>query len=260
MVPFCMIIFALILTSPLFSETNRKSCPEDLIYVTENYPPGNYVDQYGMLKGANVEILKEVWKKLGCLEQEIKVYPWARAYQKVLTQDNHVLFGMSRTKEREPHFKWFGPISSSHHVLIGLKSDKPPITLSNTAEASFYRIGVIRDDVGQKILLNHGVSTESILEHIDLRSTVQGLLNGNVDMVSIGYNAYADLQRNSSEREFYIIHGISSSEIYFAVSKNVPDEVIVQFQTALDSIKDIQLKILKRAGLSLDSNFPVNSK
>ncbi len=82
---------------------------DDLIYMAEDYAPANYLEN-GKLKGISVQILKLMWEKMGYPEQQVVVYPWARGYFYIKTKKNHVLFTMSRTKEREKLFKWVGPI------------------------------------------------------------------------------------------------------------------------------------------------------
>jgi len=75
----------------------------ELTILTENLPPLNYVEN-GTLVGPSVEIVKEIQKRVGSQEQ-IQVYPWARAYKMALEDENVILFGMTYTKVREDKFK-----------------------------------------------------------------------------------------------------------------------------------------------------------
>ncbi|WP_407644451.1 transporter substrate-binding domain-containing protein [Dongshaea marina] len=73
--------------------------------------PNNFVEK-GELKGAAVELLLAASKQAGSpvSKADIKVYPWARAYNDALKGPNKVVFATTRTKEREKLFKWAGPI------------------------------------------------------------------------------------------------------------------------------------------------------
>jgi polar amino acid transport system substrate-binding protein len=101
---------------PLFiSATN----PEDITYMTEDYPPSNYIEN-GVLKGVAVDVLKAVWKKINSKEMHIQLYHWARGYQLALTKPNTMLFAMTRSPEREKLFKWVGPIYRGRYSLFTL--------------------------------------------------------------------------------------------------------------------------------------------
>jgi len=52
------------------------SGPENLTYLTEDYPPSNYLEN-GVLKGVAVDVLKALWMKMGVKEQPIEVSNWA---------------------------------------------------------------------------------------------------------------------------------------------------------------------------------------
>ncbi len=95
----------LLLFHPVFSS--------ELKILTENLPPLNYVKD-DILVGPAVEIVKEIQKRVGSHEP-IKVYPWVRAYQMALREENIVLFGMTHTTERNRKFKWIGPIAYIQH-------------------------------------------------------------------------------------------------------------------------------------------------
>lgn len=79
-----------------FSTSAVANDARDLYYMTEEYPPYHYSEK-GEVKGLYVEMLKLMWHKMGIPEQTIHVFPWARGYEMVMTQKDHVLFAMART-------------------------------------------------------------------------------------------------------------------------------------------------------------------
>jgi len=78
----------------LFSTTAMGESPEEtrtalekMDWMTEQYPPFNYIDEKdGQLKGITVDILMEMFKKVGVQKtrKDIPILPWARSYNKVL--------------------------------------------------------------------------------------------------------------------------------------------------------------------------------
>ncbi len=128
--------------------------PDDLIYMTEEYPPFNFLED-GELKGITIEILKLLWMEMGVEEQPVKLYPWARGFNYIQKYDNHVLFAMSRTEDREDLFKWVGPVFNVEIVLIGL-SEKD-YNISSLKDLDKYKIGTLNNDAAEQLLENKGV-------------------------------------------------------------------------------------------------------
>lgn len=227
--------------------------PENLTYLTENYPPANFKDEYGLLKGASVDLLYALWKKMGVKPQNITVYPWARGYSKVLTEDNHVLFSMSRTAERDTLFKWVGPIFTSRHIIIGEEMEgEKPLIFNNVSELSNYRIGVIRDDVGEETLREIGFPEVKMHLVSQLDQSINLLLSGRVKFIFMSDEALRDLiKKHGLKQKFYVAYTINYRENYFAFSKTTSDALIARFQKALDDIHEEHLKILEKAGMEL---------
>ncbi len=243
-------IVQLILLALLLSATE----PEDLYYMTENYPPNNYLDEYGILQGASVEIVKAIWKEMGVSEQEIRVYPWARAYQNAVFQKEQVLFTMSRSSARIPLFKWVGPISSSRHLVVGYAPDSSArhTIPALVALKSGFRIAVVNGDVGEALLLEAGVPASACVPTIEMKEAIKKLMVGETDLLSIGQESYKSLRRAVPDGHFYIAYVIDVSQDYIAFSKDVPDALIARFQKALDAIKKTEhQRILDRYGLQI---------
>ena len=217
----------------------------DLTYMAEDYPPANYLDE-GELKGASIEILKLIWKKLNVPEQQINIVPWARGYRELHKNKNTVLFSMSRTENRENLFKWVGPIFSARHVLIGLKKNN--FDISSLENCKKYKIGTIRDDIGEKVLIDAGFEQDKLESVTRLDQNVRKLLTGRVDLISQSedsVNKYIALHKLDPEL-FTMYFVINEKFNYYAFNKEKPDSLIEQFQTALDSLKKERNEIIKK--------------
>lgn len=104
-----ILIAAVLLISP------RSLLSAELMILTENLPPLNF-EKNGVLMGPAVAMVKEIQRRVGSQEQ-IQVYPWARAYKMALEEENIILFGMARTKVRQDKFYWIGPIAEKRDIL-----------------------------------------------------------------------------------------------------------------------------------------------
>ncbi len=224
---------------------------DNLVFMTEDYPPANFLD-HGVLKGYSVEILKLIWRQLGEKEQVINVYPWARGYYMIQNNSNHMLFTMGRTPDREKLFKWVGPISKSRYVLVGLKKKSFP--LKKLGDAKKYKIGVLRDDVGESELLKSGFDKNSLELVNNLDQSIKMLNDGRVDLICINDRSFfiiaEELKLNSALFTIYLT--VFNSRHYYAFNKNTSDKIIRKYQIALDSLNQERLEILKKYGFQGD--------
>ena len=149
----------------------------ELTILTENMPPLNYLKD-GVLVGPSVEIVKEIQKRVGSHEQ-IKVFPWARAYKMALEKENVVLFGMTHTKDREDKFKWIGPLATKRDILVA-KKDSGIVINSLEDAKKVKRIGTLRDDTRERLLKSHGFTN---LESVsDEQKNAKKLAAGRIDL------------------------------------------------------------------------------
>ncbi|UCF01351.1 MAG: transporter substrate-binding domain-containing protein, partial [Deltaproteobacteria bacterium] len=138
-----------ILMISVFLASVQPALPAELTILTENLPPLNYVDN-GVLVGPSVDTVREIQRRVGSHE-EIKVYPWARAYQMALEKENVVLFGMTHTDVRHDQFKWIGPLATKRDILVAKKGSG--ITINSLEDAKkVKRIGTLRDDTRERLL------------------------------------------------------------------------------------------------------------
>lgn len=214
---------------------------DNITFITENYPPYNFKDKE-QVKGIAADILVLLFEKVGSKKtrKDIKVLPWARGYHYVQELENTALFSTVRTKKRENLFKWVGPIAISTNSLIALKKNNIEIETINDLEE--YKIGVVRDDIGEQLLLNLGVNQRQIESTggLDAIYKLIKMLNAHrFDILSYEESvALWELKKNDFDLNKYkVIYKLKHSELYYAFHKNTPQEVINELQTALDELK-----------------------
>ena len=126
----------------------------ELDLYTEQFPPFNYTSQ-GKLKGINLDIVK-----LACKRSNITCHltslPWGRAYANALKFENSGVFSTSRAAQRETNFLWVGPLVYVSTCFYKLSS-REDIEITNSQSIKQYSVGVLREDIYQKMLENLGL-------------------------------------------------------------------------------------------------------
>ncbi|WP_320036054.1 ABC transporter substrate-binding protein [Halarcobacter sp.] len=221
--------------------------------MTENYPPLNMEDKDGNLAGIGVEVFDELLKRVGSSQtkQDFELMPWSRAYNIVQKKKNSVLFSTSRTKEREPLFKWVGPFGYNINGLIARKDSN--IKINSLKDLEKYQIGTVLNDVGELMLLNKGISKEnlqSVSGKNAILKSIRKLDAKRIDMFSYSIDVakWAMKANNISFYDYEVVYVLQKLGHYFTFHKDTSDEVVAAFQNALNEMhKDGTLeKIVKK--------------
>jgi polar amino acid transport system substrate-binding protein len=197
--------------------------------LTENLPPLNYVKD-GVLVGPSVEMVKEIQRRIGSME-DIQVYPWARAYQIALEEENVILFGVSHTPPREDKFRWVGPLATKRDILVAKKG--APLVINSLEDAKKVgRIGVLRDDTKEEFLERNGFTN---LEPVsDERKNAQKLVMGRIDLWVFkkpGLKTVCELAGVDYDAVEEVFH-LRETSVDIAFSLKTPDVVVEQWRAA----------------------------
>ncbi|OGR11862.1 MAG: hypothetical protein A2277_20035 [Desulfobacterales bacterium RIFOXYA12_FULL_46_15] len=227
---FLCVILLLFSFSRVFSNDLLK-----LKYITEEYKPYNFVEN-GEIKGIAPDLLGLAWKEMNIEKQEIKVLPWARGYDMLQNNPYTVLFATARSDERENQFKWACPITTNHYVVLAKKDRK--IKISSVEDINKYRIGTIREDIAEQLLIAKGLNAARFDRGHDIKSNVRKLDVGRIDLMAYGkLSAFKTMKDMGIDLNRYeSVYEIQSSQICYAFNIQTPDEVVSQFQNALDKI------------------------
>lgn len=238
----------LILAQPVLSA--------ELTILTENLPPLNYLKD-GVLVGPSVEIVKEIQRRVGSHEQ-IKVYPWARAYKMALEKENVVLFGMTYTKVRHDKFKWIGPLATKRDILVSKKGSG--IKISSLEDAKkVKRIGTLRDDTRERLLKSLGFTN---LEPVsDEQQNAKKLALGRIDLWTYkkpGLKTVCELA-GVDYNEIEEVYHLRKIDLMIAFSKKTSDSIVQNWRTVFNEMlaDGTILQIRKKWNLKLeDDPFP----
>ncbi|MBN1984475.1 MAG: transporter substrate-binding domain-containing protein [Chitinivibrionales bacterium] len=235
------VVFAVLFVSVFvisFSSNGQQVKPEELVYMTEQFKPENF-EENGQLKGRSVEILEMVWKEMGATvnRNNIKVMTWARALNDLQNNKNTVLFAMGKSEERMKLFKFVGPYNTTVLSFIAKKDKK--IKLTQLEDAKKYRIGTLREDVGDQILTSSGFDVNTLDRSAVPDAMLKKLQADRIDVIC--YTEGSAFQMMSSvglkKDDYESIFTVKKFESCYAFNKDTPDELIQRFQTALDKLK-----------------------
>ncbi|CAD5203847.1 substrate-binding periplasmic protein [Pseudomonas sp. FEN] len=211
---------------------------DGIVLLTENFPPYNMAKNgKNFAKDENIEgiaadIVRETFKRAGISYSLTLRFPWERIYKLALEKPGYGVFVMARLPEREALFKWVGPIGPDDWVLLG-KADSP-ITLSSLGQAHRYRIGAYKGDAIAQYLTQHGFGPVLALRDQD---NARKLVDGQIDLWASGDPAGHYLARQEGVSGLKTVLRFNSAELYLALNKDVPDEVVVRLQAALDQLR-----------------------
>ena len=233
----------------------------ELTILTENLPPLNYLKD-GVLVGPSVEIVKEIQRRVGSYAQ-IKVYPWARAYQLALEEENVVLFGTTHTQARENKFKWVGPLATKRDILVAKKGSRLKINTLEDAK-KVKAIGTLRDDTRERLLKSYGFLN---LEPVsDEQKNAKKLSLGRIDLWAYkipGLRTVCDLA-DVDPNEMEEVYHLRKIDVSIAFSKKTSDAIVKQWRDAFNAMlaDGTIMRIRKRWNAKLeDDPFPeINAK
>ncbi|MGB1263647.1 MAG: substrate-binding periplasmic protein [Cognaticolwellia sp.] len=213
---------------------------QPLNIVSEKIPPLQMQDKKNQPTGAMVEIVQAMLSKAK-LSADINFYPWARSYQKALSEKNTIIFSLFRDQDREDKFQWIGKLYTLNSYLTTLKS-RSDIKITSLDEAKNYSVGTIRSDLAQHYLVEQGFTTNNNLFISSKYDVLWELLySGRIDAAftndvlwrheikSLGLDP-EKVQLNFKVPDF-------ASDLYIAASLNTDKKIVSALATALNTMK-----------------------
>ncbi len=230
----------------------EKVSVDGITFLTEQYPPFNYeVD--GKVQGLAVDLLEAMLQEMGAgtTRADFAVLPWSEGYSRVQSEPGTCLFSMTFTEEREPLFRWVGPIADTRIVVLAKKD--AGITVSSPADLAKLTHGVIADDAGHQLLQATGVPDAQMTVAADAATIITALGDGAIQAWAYEEASarYQLAEAGHDAAAFETIHVLKESTTRYACHKDTPDELITGFSAALSSLeasgkqKEIQERYLK---------------
>jgi polar amino acid transport system substrate-binding protein len=210
---------------------------EPLVLLTENLPPlsmaangGNFAKD-AEVQGISSDTVRALCNKAQIECQLILRFPWDRLYKQALDNQGYGLFSTTRTPEREALFKWVGPIATSNWVLLA-KTDSA-ITVDNLQQAGAYRIGGYRNDAIAQFLTERGITVHSSQQDWENLSKLEKDV---IDLWATDEVVGRYMAKQSSLGSLKVVHRLNNADLYLALNKDTPDELVQKLQKALDDM------------------------
>ncbi|AWM89773.1 amino acid ABC transporter substrate-binding protein [Pseudomonas sp. 31-12] len=216
----------------------EESPATDLVLLTENFPPYNMAKngknfaQDENINGIAVDIVREMFKRADITYSLTLRFPWERIYKLALEKPGYGVFVMARLPDREKLFKWVGPIGPDDWIMLAKADSK--ISLESLEQARKYKIGAYKGDAIAETLAKQGLKPIVVLRDQD---NAKKLVNGQIDLWATGDPAGRYLARQEGVNGLKTVLRFNSAELYLALNKDVPDEVVAKLQAALDQLR-----------------------
>ncbi len=148
-------------------------------------------------------------------------------------------FSTTFVASREKLFKWVGPIIRSRTIVLG--NDASP-QLTDINNLKNYKLATIKNDASHHIAQKMGVPDENFVISENLGDVIRSYENGEADFIIYEESViFWYLKRNGKRQQYKVFGSISENSLYYAFSKDVPDEFVSKFQNALDEIKSSEI-------------------
>lgn len=224
----------------LAAGTAHADLPPDyrMILLTENFPPFNMaIDDKNFARddsidGISADIVREMYKRAGIEYTLTLRFPWDRLYRLTLEKPNYGLFSTTYTEERKPLFKWVGPIARTGWVLLAAPGSE--IKVSSLQDAAKYRIGAYKNDAVSQHLESQGLSPINALRD---QENVKKLVRGQIDLWATTDPVGRYLAKQEDVTGLNTVLRFRDAELYLALNKDTPDEVVQRLQQALDAMR-----------------------
>lgn len=230
--------YLLVFITSLVSYPTLSASLNELKFYTEFAPPHSYKEN-AVVTGIAVDLLLAASKAVDDEVDisQVSMIPWDQAYKNAVSNSDSVIFSTVKTKPRDNLFYWAGPIKESLVVLLAITDSN--ISVDNLRALSNYKIGVIRDDIGEQLLLGKGVPFNAFHEAPDLSVLVKLLYLKRVDLIAYEEAAalFVAYKHGLDTSLFSPVSVLQSGEAYFAFNKGVDPKLVERLQKGIDRVK-----------------------
>jgi polar amino acid transport system substrate-binding protein len=208
-----------------------------VILQTESFPPFSFSPDHkkfargDKIQGIGADTVRDMFDRAGIAYRMTLRSPWSRIYGDTLNSPNHGLFSIVRTEANDALFKWVGPLAHYDNVLLSTSGRE--LKLKSLEQAAAYKVGVYRNGAVNTYLESQGLSADDTLSEQD---NVQRLLKGDIDLWATAepsWRYYAKQMGVGGLETALVFH---TSEVFLALNRDTPDEVVERLQDALNEI------------------------
>ncbi|WP_271409629.1 substrate-binding periplasmic protein [Pseudomonas sp. Q1-7] len=209
-----------------------------VVLLTENFPPynmsinGKNFAQEDNIDGIAVDIVREMFKRAGVKYSLTLRFPWDRIYKLALEKPGYGVFVTARLPEREQSFKWVGPIGPDDWIMLARADSQ--VALASLEDARQYKVGAYKGDAIAEYLAQQKLEPITALRD---QENARKLEKGQIDLWATGDPAGRYLAKQEGVSGLKTVLRFNQAELFLALNKEVPNEVVHKLQTALDQMR-----------------------
>lgn len=227
-----MMLLADVLKTPVYP-SSLQSAKVQIITVIE--PPASYIDSHGELSGYATDLVRALQHQTQD-DTEIQIMPESRALLTAARYPNVLLFGFSRTLDREQKYHWIMPLLRKRWVIYVHKNN--PLQLKHLDELrSLESIGVVRGDVREEWLKAQGFTNlHSSASHAQ---NLARLKTGRLQAIAYEPQGMQYLLKETGLPidEFRPALHFHSSEVWLMMSRQSTTHQVLRWQLAAEQLK-----------------------
>jgi len=191
-----------------------------------------YSIQEGRQQGFMVELVREIERRLGT-NRPVRFLPWARAIRNARLSPNHIIFPLTRTTEREPHFDWAIEVAPIDLVFVTLNHQRLDLDQARRLSA----IAVQQDTPFEQYLRRQGFNN-LVVTTSAAAIPIRMLRAGRVDawFTARDLAAYSMREQFVTEPISYS-DPITSGSVYIALSREFPGELRAAYRRTFDELR-----------------------
>jgi polar amino acid transport system substrate-binding protein len=209
----------------------HADAPLTLQLMTEMSAPYS-MREGGRVVGISTDMVREILERSG-VAYSIDVLPWKRAYTQALDRQDGCVYSTTRTPEREPLFKWIGPIGEADWVLMARADRK--LNLQTLDDARPYRIGTYNGDARDVYLRERGFHVDPAPNDL---TNPRKLMLGRIDLWAASTRrSGSTLERLGYAGKIVPVLVFNRIHIYLACNRAVPDELVTRMNGAVEAME-----------------------
>ncbi|WP_407923602.1 substrate-binding periplasmic protein [Chromobacterium paludis] len=192
-------------------------------------------EENGQVKGMAVDLVGQIQQRLGA-EQPVRLLPWARAYNFLLTRPNVLLFVMGRTPEREKLMTMIGPVATAAINLYCRKGEGDALRRLGD-KLRLQPLAAFRSSIFLTTAKRHGFL--NIVESTDPVQSALLLHASRVAMWSEGDSVVNNVLRKAGlpAEEIELLLPLEKIDLYLAFSRGTSRATILEWEQALREMK-----------------------
>ncbi|MFN6972056.1 MAG: substrate-binding periplasmic protein [Rheinheimera sp.] len=219
--------------TPTLALANPLKPPLQILTVIE--PPASFMDSHGKLTGYATELVQALQTEVNN-HSEIQIMPESRVLLTAARQPNVLLFGFSRTVDREAKYHWIMPLLRKRWIIYVHKNN--PLQVSNIDDLrNIESIGVVRGDVREEWLSAQGFTNlHSSASHAQ---NLARLRSGRLQAIAYEPQGMQYLLKETGYPvdEFRPLLHFHSSEVWLLMSRQTSAGEVQRWQQGAEQLK-----------------------